>query len=214
MSWAKRPFMRRWSTPDRIDRITGWLATFQNPLRRNGTVPLPFGSLAQEKSLPAVADNPLHYRAREITQTNPAAPTLRVALFPSCIVDHFLPGAGFAAARVLQSMGAEVHVVEGRRCCGLPQLNGGDRPTAITMAKAAIESLEQVTADRIIIPSSSCAITITQDYTRMLGGEPAWVERARKLADRITAFTPFGARPARGARGGGRRPRLRATSHR
>ena len=170
MSWAKRLFMHQWSTPDRIDRVTGWLATFQNPLRRNGNVRLPFGSLAQEKSLPAVADNPLHYRAREITQTNPSSPTMRVAMFPSCIVDHFLPGAGYAAARVLQSMGAEVHIVEGRRCCGLPQLNSGDRPTAIAMAKAAIESLERIAADRIVIPSSSCAITIAKDESAVCCG--------------------------------------------
>jgi len=213
MSWAKRLFMRQWSTPDRIDRITGWLATFQNPLRRNGSVRLPFGSLAQEKSLPAVADNPLHYRAREITQTNPSSPSLRVAMFPSCIIDHFLPGAGYAAARVLQSMGAEVHIVEGRRCCGLPQLNSGDRQTAIAMAKAAIESLERIAADRIVIPSSSCAITIAQDYARILSEDLAWSERAGKLAKRVTAFTPFVAsilreRPLRGRKLG-----LRATYH-
>ena len=48
MSWAKRVFLRQWSSPERIDRITGWLAAFQNPLRRNGNVRLPFGTLAQE----------------------------------------------------------------------------------------------------------------------------------------------------------------------
>ena len=213
MPWAKKLFLRQWSTPEHIDRVTGWLATFQDPLRRDGHLRLPFGALAQEKSLPAVADRPLHYRAREITSTNPKSPELRVAMFPSCIVDHFLPGAGYAAARVLQALGAEVHVVEGRRCCGLPQLNGGDRPTAITMAKAAIESLEQVTADRIVIPSSSCAITIAQDYARMLAEEPAWVERARKLADRVTAFTPFVARLARERKVWGRKLGLRATYH-
>jgi Fe-S oxidoreductase len=110
-------------------------------------------------------------------------------------------------------MGAEVHVVEGRRCCGLPQLNSGDRATAIAMAKAAIESLERVSADRIVIPSSSCAITIAQDYARILSDDPVWSDRARKLADRVTAFTPFVAsvfreRPLRGRRLG-----LRATYH-
>ena len=134
-------------------------------------------------------------------------------MFPSCIVDHFLPGAGYAAARVLQSMGAEVHIVEGRRCCGLPQLNSGDRPTAVAMAKAAIESLERIAADRIVIPSSSCAITIAQDYERILSDDRAWSERARKLAGRVTAFTPYVAsifreRPLRGRRLG-----LRATYH-
>src|SRR5207245_9616708 len=98
---------------------------------------------------------------------------------PPCIVDHYLPWTGYAAARVLQSMGAEVHIVEGRRCCGLPQLNSGERQTAISMAKAAIEALERIAADRIVIPSSSCAITIAQDYETILADDPGCVARAR-----------------------------------
>jgi len=213
MSWAKRVFLRQWSTPERIDRLTGWLAAFQNPLRSDGSVRLPFGTIAREKSLPAVADNPLHYRAREVTQTNPASPAMQVAMFPSCIVDHFLPGAGYAAARVLQALGAEVHMVEGRRCCGLPQLNSGDRATAVPMAKAMIEALEHVKADWIVIPSSSCAITIGDDYARVLAGEPTWAERARKLATRIVPFTRFAASHAKERGLKGRPLGLRATYH-
>jgi len=222
MSWAKRLFLRQWSSPERIDRVTGWLATLQNPLRRDGVIRLPFGTIAQEKSLPAVADHPLHYRAREVTQTNPTAADMQVALFPSCIVDHFLPSAGYAAARVLQCLGCEVHMVEGRRCCGLPQLNSGDRPTAITMAKDAIAALEHVRADRIVIPSSSCAITITDDYPRLLAAEPdptgsrapaPWAVRARSLAERIRPFTTFAAERASGRGLKGRALGLRATYH-
>jgi len=134
-------------------------------------------------------------------------------MFPSCIVDHFLPGAGCAAARVLQALGAEVHMVEGRRCCGLPQLNSGDRATAVPMAKAMIEALEHVKADWIVIPSSSCAITICDDYARVLAGEPTWAERARKLAARIAPFTRFAASHAKERGLKGRPLGLRATYH-
>src|SRR5207244_1374007 len=120
ISWAKRIALSQWTSPQRIDRMTGWLSALQGPLRHGSLVRLPFGDLGKEKSLPAVAQQPLHYRAREITQTNPTNPVVRVGLFPSCIVDHFLPGAGYAAARTLQALGADVHIVEGRRCCGLP----------------------------------------------------------------------------------------------
>ena len=213
MSWAKRLFLRQWSSPERIDRVTGWLATFQNPLRRDGNVRLPFGTIAQEKSLPAVADHPLHYRAREVTQTNPTVAGTHVAMFPSCIVDHFLPSAGYAAARVLQCLGCEVHMVEGRRCCGLPQLNSGERTMAIAMAKEAIAALERVKAERIVIPSSSCAITIADDYARLLAGDPPWVERARTLAARISPFTRFAAQRAQSRGLKGRPLGLRATYH-
>jgi L-lactate dehydrogenase complex protein LldF len=213
LAFAKRVALSQWSEPDRIDRAARWLTTLQRPLRRGSVVRAPFTALGKEKSLPAVADQPLHYRAREVTQTNPASPTTRIGLFPSCIVDHFLPNAGYAAARVLQTLGADVHVVEGRRCCGLPQLNSGDRKTARTMAKDAIAALERVPADRIVAPSSSCAITIADDYARLLADEPTWAERARRLAERVAPFTTaahelLGDRDVRG-----RALSLRATYH-
>jgi L-lactate dehydrogenase complex protein LldF len=186
---TKRLALSQWSDPSRIDRTAGWLSALQKPLQRGSLIRLPMIQLGKEKSLPAVADDPLHYRAREITQTNPANPTLRVGLFPSCVVDHFLPNAGFAAARVLQTLGADVHVVEARRCCGLPHLNSGDRESATRMAKDAIAAFEKVQAERIVAPSSSCAITIADDYVRILADDPEWLERAKRLAVRIRSFT-------------------------
>lgn len=190
---AKRIALDQWSTPERMDRLAAWGQALQLPLKHDGLVRLPFGALAREKSLPAFADVPLHYRAGELAKHNPKRPSLRIGLFPSCIVDRFLPDAGYAAGRVLQALGADVHVVEARRCCGLPHLNSGDQRTARAMARAAIQALEQVRAERIVAPSSSCAITVAQDYERILddgtADGAAWVARARKLAVRIRPFT-------------------------
>ncbi|HEV8655106.1 MAG TPA: LUD domain-containing protein [Candidatus Limnocylindria bacterium] len=213
ISWAKRIALSQWNSPQRIDRMTGWLSALQGPLRHGSLVRLPFGDLGKEKSLPAVAQQPLHYRAREITQTNPTDPVVHVGLFPSCMVDHFLPGAGYAAARTLQALGADVHIVEGRRCCGLPHMNSGDRQNARAMAKEMIAALERVQADKLVAPSSSCAITIAQDYERILADEPEWADRARQLGKRIMSFTRFAHDLAieRGATG--RHLAIRATYH-
>ncbi len=213
MSWTKKLALSQWTDPERIDRTTSLLATAQKPLRRGSMIRLPLTLLGKEKSLPAVAERPLHYRAREITQTNPAEPTVRIGLFPSCIVDHFLPNAGYAAARVLQALGADVHLVEGRRCCGLPHLNSGDRDHARAMAKEAIAALEKVQADRIVAPSSSCAITMTDDYVRLFADEPAWRERAARLGQRIKPFTTVAYELSDGREVKGRRLGLRATYH-
>jgi len=210
---VKRVGLSQWTSPQRIDRATGWISLLQRPFQRGSLVRLPFGQVSKEKSLPAVSDRPLHYRAREVAQTNPADPSCRVGLFPSCLVDRLLPNAGFAAARVLQSLGSEVQIVEGRRCCGLPHLNSGDRQSAITMAKEAIAAFEKIEADTIVAPSSSCAITVAQDYTRLLEDDADWHERAVRLSERIVAFTPFAARLARTTGITGRRLGLRATYH-
>jgi Fe-S oxidoreductase len=140
-------------------------------------------------------------------------PSTRIGLFPSCIVDHFVPNAGYAAARVLQALGADVHLVEGRRCCGLPHLNSGDRDHARAMAKEAIAALEKVQADRIVAPSSSCAITMTDDYVRLFADEPAWRERAARLGERIKPFTTVAYELSEGREVKGRRLGLRATYH-
>ena len=213
MSWTKRVALSQWTDPERIDRTTGLLATLQRPLRRGSLVRLPMAVLGKEKSLPAVAERPLHYRAREVTQTNPTDATMRIGLFPSCIVDHFLPGAGFAAARVLQTLGADVHIIEGRRCCGLPHLNSGDRRHAREMAMDAIAALEKVPADRIVAPSSSCAITMSDDYLRLFAEEPEWRERAGRLGERITPFTIIASELASGGEVKGRALGIRATYH-
>jgi iron-sulfur cluster protein len=213
MSWTKRLALSQWTDPERIDRTAGLLATAQKPLQRGSLVRLPLLQLGKEKSLPAVADQPLHYRAREVTQTNPAEPRMRIGLFPSCIVDRFLPAAGYAAARVLQALGADVHIVEGRRCCGLPHLNSGDRAHAVKMAKDAIAAFEKVQADHIVAPSSSCAITIADDYVRILAAEPEWQERARRLAGRSRPFTKIAHELAQGSDTKGRAQGIRATYH-
>lgn len=213
LSFSKGLALSQWTDPERIDRAAGWLSLLQRPFRRGGLVRSPFGEIRREKSLPAVAERPLHYRAREVTQTNPSTPVMRIGLFPSCIVDRFLPGAGFSAARVLQAMGADVHVVEGRRCCGLPHLNSGDRAHLLVMAKDAIAALEKVQADRIVVPSSSCVITMSQDYVRLLRADPEWGPRARRLAQRTRTFTSVAHELARASGVVGRALGLRATYH-
>ncbi|HVR87974.1 MAG TPA: LUD domain-containing protein [Candidatus Limnocylindria bacterium] len=210
----KRAALAQWSTPDRIDRAALWGTRLQGPFEHAGQVRPPLlGALGREKSLPAFAAHPLHYRAHEVATTNPPAPIARVALFPSCIVDRFLPNAGYAAARVLQALGAAVHIAEGRRCCGLPQLNSGDRERGTAMAKDAIAALERVDADAIVAPSSSCAITMMQDYPKILAGEPEWAARATALALRIRPFTTYCAELALRSGARGRPLAIRATYH-
>ncbi len=185
---AKRVAFGMWSTPAGLDRLFSWAALVQRPFASEGLVRPPLlRKLTDEKSLPRVAERPLRFRAHEIAGTNPHAPDLRVALFPSCIVDRVLPDAGYAAARVLQTLGAEVRLAHADSCCGLPHLNSGDRAHAREMAQRAIERLEAVEADRITSPSASCAITIADDYARILEG--AWRERAKRLSARIRPFT-------------------------
>jgi len=212
MPALKRVAMGMWSTPEGLERIFSWASFLQGPFVRDGVVRPPFlGKLTAEKSLPRVAERPLHFRAGEIARANPSTPSLRVALFPSCMIDRLLPDAGYAAARVLQALGCEVRLVHADACCGLPQANSGDHAHAAEMAKRAVARLETVDAEVITSPSASCAITIAQDYLRLLDGE--WRARAERVAARIRPFTTLvdELQAERGLRG--RELGLRVTYH-
>jgi Fe-S oxidoreductase len=212
MSTPKRLALNMWSTRDGLDRLFSWAHLLQSPFARDGVVRPPLlGGLAAEKSLPRVADRPLHYRAREISGANPTSPRTRVAFFPSCLIDRLLPDAGYAAARVLQTFGAELHLAYADACCGLPQLNSGDRENAVVMAQRAIEKLESIDADWITSASASCAITISDDYLRIL--DASWRERAERVSRRVKAFSRLAEQLQRQSGTTGRRLSLRVTYH-
>ena len=56
---------------------------------------------------------------------------MRVGFFVTCLVDLMRPSIGFAAIRLLESGGAQVHVPLTQTCCGQPAYNSGDRTNAI-----------------------------------------------------------------------------------
>ena len=73
---------------------------------------------------------------------NSYAPTPRVALFVTCIVDQALPEVGVAAVRLLRKAGYEVDFPMSQTCCGQPFFNSGFRDEARTLAQRMIEIFE------------------------------------------------------------------------
>jgi L-lactate dehydrogenase complex protein LldF len=151
------------------------------------------------RSLPALADVPLHERFAQSTGRfkpvrvipGSAVAGKRIAYFSGCITDRLYPEMGEAVVRVLRALGCDVFFPPAQSCCGLPAINAGDGTMALVMIRQTIEALENVQADFILSASASCAVSMLQDYPRLLADEPAWLERARRLAERVIDFTTF-----------------------
>ena len=114
---------------------------------------------------------------------------MRLAFYVTCLVDLMRPSVGFAALRLLEATGAEVFVPEGQTCCGQPAWSAGSRPLAIDLARKAIAELEGY--DYVVIPSGSCADQIRTVYPQLLGDDPLWGPRARRLAERAFELTTY-----------------------
>ena len=113
------------------------------------------------------------------------------------MTDRLYPEMGEAVIKVLEACGMRVIYPLSQNCCGLPALNSGDRGHGVAMAKQTIRALERALdesqADYIVSASTSCVVTLVQDYPRLFEDldSQSWLNRARALAEKIMDFTSF-----------------------
>ena len=120
---------------------------------------------------------------------------MRVGLFVTCLVDLMRPSIGFAALRLLEAAGCEVVVPGTQTCCGQPGYNSGDRGSARALARKVLEEFEG--CDFLVAPSGSCSGMIRTHYPDLFAGEPAMLERIRRLGKQTYELTDFLANVAR-----------------
>lgn len=142
--------------------------------------------------------------------SSPLSDRPRVALFVTCLVDLIRPSVGFAAVKLLEDAGCQVFVPTGQTCCGQPAYNSGDKSTAAGLARLTIAALEDF--DYVVVPSGSCSGMVKLHYPELLATDPAWHERAARLAARTFELVSFLA-DVRGVRQVNARLPARATYH-
>ncbi len=113
-----------------------------------------------------------------------------IQLFITCLIDSFFPSTGEAMVRVLNRAGVRVEFPQAQTCCGQPAFNAGLRKDARPLAEHTIRVFEK-TSGAIIIPSGSCGAMVRHGYLELFKDEPAWLERARSLAQRTYEFTEY-----------------------
>jgi len=109
----------------------------------------------------------------------------RVALMPGCGQQVLAPEVNEATVRLLTRHDIEVVNVAGSGCCGSSVLHVGRNAEAIVLAKRNIEAwlreIDGAGLDAIVINASGCGTTV-KDYGQMLADEPAWKEKADRVA--------------------------------
>lgn len=112
----------------------------------------------------------------------------RIALFPGCVFEFFMPQIATDMVRALASTGFEVFYPPGLSCCGQAVYSKGDFKTARLMAERNIRALSSF--DYVVTGCGTCGSAL-KDY-------PGWFEktdpmqgRAADLAARSIDFTEF-----------------------
>ena len=118
----------------------------------------------------------------------------RVALLSGCAQQVLAPEINEATIRLLTRHGVEVVVAEGAGCCGALVHHMGREAPALAAAKANIDAWErereQGGLDAVIINASGCGTTV-KDYGFMLREDPAYAEKAARVAALAKDVTEF-----------------------
>ncbi|HLX40974.1 MAG TPA: heterodisulfide reductase-related iron-sulfur binding cluster, partial [Ktedonobacteraceae bacterium] len=217
LPWLKKVIFGAMARPRLFDMAVRFFSFAQFPMTRSGryisTRSLgvlgklpgvrPIAKLARWRSLPAFAPRPLRDRvkgqlspsSREITDpVSTAGTNLTVCYFAGCMIDRLFPEMGEAAINVMKACGVQVTFPQKQNCCGLIALNSGDRADCVVMARQTITALEQALkeshADYIVGATTSCVVTLTQDYIRLFEDlqQQGWLQRARALSEKVMDF--------------------------
>lgn len=135
----------------------------------------------------------------------------RVVLLEGCVQPGLAPTINAAAARVLDRLGIEAMTLAGEQCCGaLGHHLGHDtraRDQARRNVNACCAALD-AGAEAIVSTTSACGLMV-KDYGELLRDDPAYADRARRVAaatrDLVEVFEPedlgrSGLVPGRGRR--------------
>jgi glycolate oxidase iron-sulfur subunit len=130
---------------------------------------------------------------------------MRVALLAGCAQQVLAPEINEATVRLLTRHGAEVVVAPGSGCCGALIHHLGDESPALALARANIDAWERAQTedglDAVVANASGCG-TMLKDYGFLLRGDPAYAEKAARVAalarDVSEVAAALGLNPAEG----------------
>lgn len=100
---------------------------------------------------------------------NQPAPNGKVAYFHGCSAQFMEPHIGRHVVEVLEHNGFEV-ILPAQKCCGLPLIANGDLEAAAGNGRHNISHLLPLAEQGIpiVVSSTSCSLTLKQDYSKLL----------------------------------------------
>ena len=114
----------------------------------------------------------------------PARHARKVVLLQGCVQPVLAPEIDTAAARVLDRLGISAIRAGKAGCCGALQYHLGAHGDALEEMRRNVDALwpyVSAGAEAVVFTSSACSAMLG-DYARLLEADPAYAERARRIA--------------------------------
>jgi len=117
----------------------------------------------------------------------------RVAIFIGCLGNYNYTAIGDGLVEILEELQIDAFIPKKQLCCGAPAYFTGDFATVDHNAKKNIAYFESFIHDveAIIIPEATCSAMIKIDYEHFFHDQPEWLERSKKLKNKIFMATEW-----------------------
>jgi len=117
----------------------------------------------------------------------------KVAVFIGCLGNYNYKKVGESLLEILEALEIDAFLAKDQKCCGAPAYFTGDFATVDYNAKHNIEYFEKFGDDieAIIVPEATCSAMIKIDYEHFFHDQPEWLERAKKIKDKIYMATEW-----------------------
>ena len=112
----------------------------------------------------------------------------QVAYYHGCYVNYNYPQLGKDLVKVLNALGIGVQLLEKEKCCGIALITNGMSAKATKNANHNVGQLRQAVLERglkVVTTSSTCTLTLRDEYPNLLGVDNADVRESILLATRL-----------------------------
>jgi glycerol-3-phosphate dehydrogenase subunit C len=174
---------------DITGRLSAWFSWLVNPLMKLPVTKFflsAFLAIARDATMPAFDRGTFTADYRKGARDQQAFAG-KVAYFHGCYVNYYDHALGNDVIFVLNAMGIGV-LAPPQKCCGVPLIAAGDFTTVKKNAAFNIAGLGKAVRDtdmKIVFSSSSCVMTVKQDYPGLLAMDTAAID------DRLEYITRF-----------------------
>ena len=111
----------------------------------------------------------------------------QVAYYHGCYVNYNYPQLGKDLVKVLNALGVGVQLLDGEKCCGIAMITNKQTDHARKNAVHNVEVIRQAVDAglKVVTTSSSCTLTIRDEYPHLLGVDSSAVRDSLLLATRF-----------------------------
>ncbi len=176
---------------DLMGKVAGSMAGVVNPLLRTAPVKELLHTVAgidKRRTFPNYAGETFEKWFRKNAQAAQECFNEKINYFHGCYVNYNYQQLGRDFVRVMNALGLGVRLLDGERCCSIAMISNGLIKSATRNARHNLKVMEKAlgeTGEPVVGASSTCILTMREEYPNLLGLDNSRVKDSLELATKF-----------------------------